>query len=573
MLDKRFHIGELLQNRCVAFAQKQLNKIFRDRGFKKVSGKLYRSKNELTSAYKIYNEMDVNSIEAKKYFEVVSEKQSIYDKNLSERNKIVKSYSLTEHGLQAYLKELRYKYDKHMDANTVQNIATNVSKGVDKIIDGKAKKLHFVKFGNLNSVSGKDTKAGLRLRQVTQSDISKFNNKLEKQNKANFKNQQKKLKALDSKYKMQKAPKHKFTNRFHGMKLGDYYVIWNNLIIPVDMRMDEYTKTCLQDGFKFFRLVKTYKKNKHTYSLQIACEGSIPEHRYENLKPNRILAVAKAPIGLDIGTSTLALSSKQDVFIKVLAESVDTYSKSIRRLSRKLNRSRRFTNPQNFNDNGTVKKGHKTWYRSKNYIKILYKLKNLYNRAAAKRKQEHCRLANYVLSLGTDIYVEKMNFKALQKRAKKTEISQKTGKCKRKKRYGKSLLTHAPAMFLDILKYKIKAKTHLGYTFNEVNTWTFKASKYNHSTDEYEDVTLNDRWKEIENSLVQRDIYSAFLLMNSCEHLKHTDREKCLKHFKKFKTMHDEYILYLKNTKKKYPVSFGLKDINEKLEFIEKEVA
>lgn len=50
-----------------------------------------------------------------------------------------------------------------------------------------------------------------------------------------------------------------------------------------------------------------------------------------------------------------------------------------------------------------------------------------------KRKQSHNILANSILEIGTIVKVENMNFKALQRRSKKTEISEKLENLKRKR--------------------------------------------------------------------------------------------------------------------------------------------
>ena len=65
-------------------------------------------------------------------------------------------------------------------------------------------------------------------------------------------------------------------------------------------------------------------------------------------------------------------------------------------------------------------------------------------KVADKRRLAHNILANHILSLGLDVRVETMNFKGLQAKAKKTEVSEKTGRFKRKKRFGKSLANRAP---------------------------------------------------------------------------------------------------------------------------------
>ncbi|HIY58960.1 MAG TPA: hypothetical protein H9829_12340 [Candidatus Tetragenococcus pullicola] len=64
---------------------------------------------------------------------------------------------------------------------------------------------------------------------------------------------------------------------------------------------------------------------------------------------------------------------------------------------------------------------------SKNYLKTKHQLAEINRKLAAKRKQKHHQYANDILSLGLDVRVETMNYKGLQARAKKTEISEKTG--------------------------------------------------------------------------------------------------------------------------------------------------
>lgn len=71
-------------------------------------------------------------------------------------------------------------------------------------------------------------------------------------------------------------------------------------------------------------------------------------------------------------------------------------------------------------------------------------------------KHPNCNAVNNKLLLfyGDTFYVEKMNYKALQKRSAETEIDAKTGKIHSKKRFGKSLGRCAPAMFISMLTQK-----------------------------------------------------------------------------------------------------------------------
>jgi len=134
-----------------------------------------------------------------------------------------------------------------------------------------------------------------------------------------------------------------------------------------------------------------------------------------------------------------------------------------------------------------------------------------------------------------------MNFKGLQVRAKETVINEKTGRFNKKKRFGKSLANKAPSMLLNIIDRK------LGYQGKElikIDTFKVKASQYNHFADEYVKKDLSDRWNDFG---VQRDLYSAFLIMNTEND--EINREKCLESFDGFKQLHDIEIQRLKSTK------------------------
>jgi len=141
------------------------------------------------------------------------------------------------------------------------------------------------------------------------------------------------------------------------------------------------------------------------------------------------------------------------------------------------------------------------------------------------------------------VKVETMCFKALQKRAKETKISESTGKFIRKKRFGKSLANKAPSMFLIILKNKMLAR---GGLYLEVDTQSLKASQYNHLNKEYSRKKLSQRWNHFvykgDKIRIQRDLYSSFLIKNVNQDLKTIDNEACVNGFEMFLKLHDKEI-------------------------------
>ena len=210
--------------------------------------------------------------------------------------------------------------------------------------------------------------------------------------------------------------------------------------------------------------------------------------------------------------------------------------------------------PGNYNPDGTVKRGCKYWVFSAGYRTLQRMKRSLERKQAASLKDHHEHLANEILSLGDDVYAEDMNYRGLQRRAKETTINSR-GKFSRKARFGRSLKNGAPAMLLSMIDRKLRYE---GKALHKVNTRAFRASQYNHVTDDYVKKRLSKRYNTINGRWVQRDLYSAFLLMNSADDLESTDRSLCIKTYGTFLENHDRCISDLQNSNCKLLSSFGI---------------
>ena len=113
----------------------------------------------------------------------------------------------------------------------------------------------------------------------------------------------------------------------------------------------------------------------------------------------------------------------------------------------------------------------------------------------------------------------------------------------------------APSMFLTILDNKLKFN---GSQLYKIDTWSVKASQYNHIEDKYIKKNLNERWNDFGNYKIQRDLYSAFLIMNVKDNLKEIDRNLCFKTFDNFKILHDKEIERIKNNNDRLIGSMGI---------------
>ena len=101
--------------------------------------------------------------------------------------------------------------------------------------------------------------------------------------------------------------------------------------------------------------------------------------------------------------------------------------------------------------------------------------------------------------------------------------------------------------------------SYINKTVNYVDTWKFKASQYDHVLGDYVKPGLSSRSKTVGGHVVQRDLYSAFLLWAALDDTT-VDRNLCFESFPLFLSFQGACISKLLKDNKHYPSSFGLKD-------------
>ncbi len=226
--------------------------------------------------------------------------------------------------------------------------------------------------------------------------------------------------------------------------------------------------------------------------------------------------MGRGNVGIDIGPSTIAISSLQCVHFEKLADRCDNIEHDLFLVNRKLDRSRRANNPLNFNTDRTIKrisrqKGeHRVWHDSNRYKRLKLVRKELFRKQAEIRKQQHLQMANVILSQGDTFVVENNPIDAWARRAKETTKT-KTGKNRCKKRYGKSVANHAPAMFVSILRNKVQS---LGGAFHEVDV-RYAATQFDFTNGTKTKHEVSERSITLSNGHThQRDMLSAFNLQH-----------------------------------------------------------
>ena len=383
-----------------------------------------------------------------------------------------------------------------------------------KLYDFKAKRISFKKYGELDSfssrrkvVGGKVYFSGMELHLDSMELAIKMNGKVGK----------------DAKFitlKMLHNPKH-----------ADY---------------EMWALKGGVDSVKVVKVVRRLVRSQYKYYVQLTIEGE---------KPQKGRTLGKGNVGIDLGPTTVAVSGVNVVSIDKLASKCDNIQKEITRLSRKIDRSRRANNPQNFNEDGTIKRGIKlVWNDSKRYKELRRELAELRRKQAAIRKQQHIDRANALLKEGDTFIVENNQISGWTTRAKETKVNEKTGKIQKKKRFGKSVQDRAPGMFLTILQTKC---LQYGLQYTTIDTKSFKASQYDHTTGTYKKIPLSQRTKQIGGHTVQRDLYSSFLQQHSVRNGTHPNQKECKKDFHRFLQMQAQLTQDIHNNKKYIP-NFGM---------------
>ena len=210
-----------------------------------------------------------------------------------------------------------------------------------------------------------------------------------------------------------------------------------------------------------------------------------------------------------------------------------------------MDRSRRATNPQNYNVDGTVKKGRKSWRYSNHYKKLKAKHSELCRINAVNRQLAINEDANHLRSLGDTFVTEPKNASKLMKRVKETTKDDK-GKFNKKKRFGKSIKNRCPSGFQTAIKKKFKVT---GGTYVEVPN-NYRASQYDHTVNDFIKKKLSDRLYKLQNGTeVQRDWYSSFLLYCYDFETQNIDQDKCMKEFEKYYNKEKALIAWIKANK------------------------
>ncbi len=487
-----------------------------------LSDRIRKAGNELVGVMKKNYEQLMRT---KKYRKLLQLYGSTEDKNkrktyAGQLNEMHEQYNLTKESCRTLMIPIGKKYG--IDAIFALTKAEDVWRGVEKCLYGNGRMLHFSRYGDLPCIRAKQINRGI--------PMSVKNNELQfKLGKTVFRIQVK--------------------DRFQADEVNAVlsYLAEPEIIDNKAVKILQDEACCISTYRPCYAtLVPKFIRGKYRVYLHLVIEGKAKPKYDSSGKPRH--KYGRGVVGADIGTQTVAYTSDTEAGLKNLSERGNSIQKSERleRLYyRAMDRSRRATNPQNYNADGTIKKGKKTWTYSRHYKKLKAKHAELCRINAINRQLAINEDVNHLRSLGDIFVTEPKNAARLMKRAKETTVNNK-GRINRKKRFGKSVKNRCPGGFQAAVENKFKTS---GGIYIEVPN-QYRASQYDHTADDYIKKKLSDRmYKLTDGTLVQRDWYSSFLLYCYDHKTNDIDKKKCAAEFKKCYGMEKEFIEWIKANK------------------------
>ncbi|MBR8840212.1 MAG: transposase [Stigonema ocellatum SAG 48.90 = DSM 106950] len=353
------------------------------------------------------------------------------------------AYRYSDYDLQSYAtivaNSSKWIADK-IDSNTQQTIAKRAFLASERVMFGRAKKVRFKVPSRFRSVEGKTNKQGLRWK--------------------------------------------------------DNQLVWGSLKLrPIIDESNPVLKHGLQSPIKYVRLLWRELNGKRRWYVQLIAEG-VPYQKEKNY-------VSDGLIGLDLNISNIAFVGDKKAGLLPFAEKVPTYEQEIAALQRKIQRSQRASNPDNYEPDfqakkgrrtvtkkGKVKKGKRQWKRSSNYKKAAQKKREIQRKKAAYAKTQNRKIVNEILRHGKDIKTENVSVKGWQKR------------------YGKAISAKSPGFVQSELIRKAENADGIVHRFSTQKT----ALSQTHLDGSRSKKTLSERVHYDATGIkMHRDLFSAYL--------------------------------------------------------------
>ena len=403
ILEKRFRLGEQLYNNFLNFEKKKFYEMTKRKDYRDAQNLI----KELTIQINSLDKQSDKSNESKKLSQDLKKKRKeqydiIYN--------IKKMFDWSEFGFINDMKKYRKYYKANLNSTICDNLSGRCFKAFEKMESELIKDqyrndedkvnpcVHYKRNDSLRCLTAKKNSTGIRF-------------------------------SLDE-----------------GNRIGT--VKWQGLVFSIDLsKCTLYEWQALQSDICYCAVKREKIKGKWKYYIQITLKGHVPD-KFDKQTGELKRQLGKGNVGLYFTSTSLTVSTENGV--KTYLLEIKNHEDKKTELLQKMDTSRRATNPDNYNEDGTSKEKSEIngWHFSKAYKKYRAELYEIFRKECEEKKLLQEILANEVIASGDVFNCNKMDFKFLQRNL------------------GKKIQTASPSMLKSVIERKL---SYHGVSINEIS--------------------------------------------------------------------------------------------------------
>ena len=448
----------------------------------------------LSHNLKKYNEM-IKTKEWRSLKEIVKEELSSGSKKKSERlkaayartNEILRENGFSEFDFLSQAVQFSKYYQKHISSTVASmSIGKPMWAAFEKLLFGNGEKVAFKKFDTLNSIAS-DNKSAIRLLQDED---------------------------------------------------GRYYIFCSNrkakarpLTMYIKGPNTVYDREMISAKTKVVRIVRKIEKGRKRFYVQLTVEAApfIKLDAEGNLKH----PIGTGEVGIAIWRGILYAVSDTKILRVNMSPNANEFAEKREELSREIEHLRRVNNPQNFNEDGTIKKGiigkdgkrHRLqWRESNHYKKKVAELKELHRKHTVEKDLLRNKVILELLSMGDVFHFADTSFLTTKPEWNEEEPLPNS-EYKKKKARRRAIQEFAPAMMLTKLDMKL-ANRNLEPIYR--HTLPDSLYWYRHDKGISDETLFAGESIEVNGTIVNQTMYRAFLIRHFDNEIKGLYDQKAL---------------------------------------------
>lgn len=403
ILEKRFRLGEHLYNNFLSFEKKKYYEMTKRRDYRDAQNLI----KELTVQI---NSLDRQANKSKESKQLIQELKKQRKEQYDIIYNIKKMFDWSEFGFTKDIKRYRRYYKANLNSTICENLSGRCFKAFEKMESELIKDqyrceedkvnpcVHYKRKDSLRCLTAKRNSTGIRF-------------------------------SLDEK------------NRIGTVK-------WQGLVFSIDLsKCTLYEWQALHSEICYCAVKRDKIKGKWKYYIQITLKGHVPD-KFDKQTGELKRQLGKGNVGLYFTSTSLTVSTENGV--KTYHLEIKNHEDKKTELLQKMDASRRATNPDNYNEDGTSKEKSeiKGWHFSKAYKKYRAELYEIFRKECEEKKLLQEIIANEVIASGDVFNCNKMDFKFLQRNL------------------GKKIQSASPAMLKTTIERKL---SYHGVSINEIS--------------------------------------------------------------------------------------------------------